>query len=203
MASRILCTLDPHRCNAGLLLSQGNRVVTTNAIETYNRMVFGTLAMASGQLAFECYFWSTSRPTGGLTDLCSVGLAVVNADYNSNYCGQAAPIGGVIQSAGLRPSDGTGSDTGAGLYTNDTLVGSAFQSVEERTCIGVLYDALGATPIVAFHVNGSYVGQISLTAGKFYVPAVSIGSSAAAGDVSAYLNFGQNRFDFPNMTVNK
>lgn len=205
MANRILCTLDPHRCNAGLTLSQGNRVATTNAIETYNRMVFGTLAMASGQLAFECYFWSTSRPTGGLTNLCSVGVAAVNADYNSNYCGQAAPVSSVIQSVGLRPSDGTGSATGAGIYTNNAIAAgtAAFQSVTERLCIGVLYDALSATPIAAFHVNGSYIGQVSLTAGTFYVPAVSIGSSVAPGDVSAYLNFGQNRFDFPYMSVTK
>ena len=30
MSNKVLATLDPHRCNSSLLLSQGNRVVTTN-----------------------------------------------------------------------------------------------------------------------------------------------------------------------------
>lgn len=202
MASKILCTLDPHRCNSGLTLSQGNRVVTTNAIETYNRAVFGTIAIAAGQLAFECYFWSTSRPSLGLTNLCSVGVAAVNADYNTNYVGQAAPVSTIIQSCGLRPSDGTGSATGAGIYTNNAST-TTFNTVAERSCIGVLLDCTGAAPIVAFHVNGSYINQVTLSAGTFYVPAVSIGSTVAAGDVSAYLNFGQNRLDYPFFSVSK
>jgi hypothetical protein len=203
MTSRIFCTLDPHRCNSGLTLSQGNRVVTTNAIQNFHRMVFGTLAFAAGKIAFECSFWSTSRPTLGLVDLCSVGVAAVHADFNSNYCGEAVPVGGVIQSVGLRPSDGSGGATGAGIYTSDTLVGSAFNTVAERKVIGVFLDNTPATPIVTFSVNGSYIGQVNLTAGTFYVPAVSLGAIASPDDVSAYLNFGQSRFDFPVFSVTK
>lgn len=271
MASNVYCTLDPHRCNSSLLLSQGNRVVTTNVIATYNRMVLGTIAMAAGQLSFECKFWSTSRPTAGLTNLCAVGVAAVNADYNSNYCGQAAPVsaatatgtitttvfnaasaltgtfyvgqilsgtgvtagtyitsfgtgtgglgtynvsvsqsvasttitGSAVQSAGLRPSNGTASATGAGIYTNDALVGAAMNTIDERHSIGVFLDNTASPPIVAFQLDNNYLGQVNLTAGTFYVPAVSVGSTAAAGDVSAFLNFGQARFDFPIFSVSK
>lgn len=201
MASKILCTLNPHACNSGLTLSQSNCVVVTNAVQTFNRMVFGTLAMATGTLAFECQFFSVSNPTLGLANLCSVGVAHVAADYNSNYCGQAVPVGGIIQSVGLRPSNGTGSSTGAGIYTSNALSGSAFNQVAERQVLGVFVNLNLGTPLVAFHVNGSYIGQVALTPGAFYVPAVSLGSTVTPNDVAAYLNFGQTRLIYPNMQV--
>jgi hypothetical protein len=200
MSARTFATLDPNRIDGSLSLSQGNCVVTTNAIVDYNRKALGTLAFGAGTIAFECYFWSTSRPNSGLLNLCSVGVASTACPLNL-YVGGDTSTASVV-SCGLRPSDGSGGATGAGIYSNGALQGSAFNQVAERSCIGVMLVNDPTTPIVSFHVNGNNVGQFTLTAGLFYVPAVSIGS-ASVGDVSAYLNFGQYALDYPLMQVTK
>jgi hypothetical protein len=201
--SKIVCTLDPNRCDSHILLSQGNLVITNDAIVDYNRKVMGTLAFAAGTIAFEGYFWSNSRPANGLANLCSIGVASVRCPINGTnaYVG-GDTVAGQIASCGLRPSDGTGSATGAGMYMNNTLQGSAFNTIGERQCIGVMLVNDPVTPIVAFQVDNNYLGQVTLPAGLFYVPAISIGCSASAGDVNAYVNFGQYRLDYPTMLVN-
>lgn len=189
--NKILCTLSPNRCNSSLLLSQGNLVVTTKEICDFHRAVFGNIAMAAGTHAFECYFWSTSNPDAGLVNMCSVGVATADSSL-SQYVGEGA------ESYGFRPSDGAGN---SGIYHNNTLV-AGFDQQAERQAIGVALWNDPVSPYVSFQVNGNYLGQVALTAGKFYVPAVSIGSGAP-GDVSAYLNFGQRLFRHPIFTVNR
>ncbi len=196
MTARTLATLDPNRADGSLSLSQGNLVVTTNAVCTFSRKVLGTLAFAAGVVAFECYFWSTSRPNAGLVNLCSVGVASVAAPLNQYTGGDT--VTATVDSCGLRTSDGAGN---AGIYRGGSVT-TALQQVSERTCIGVLLDCTGASPIVSFQANGNYLGQQTLTAGLFYVPSISIGSGTV-GDVSAYLNFGQHALDYPLMQVNK
>lgn len=199
--SRILCTLDPNRCDGNILLSQGFTIATNNAIVDYNRKVLGTLAFASGRLAFECTFWSNSRPAKGPPNLSSVGVVSVQTPITGHYVG-GDTTSATVDGCGLRPSDGATTPL-AGLYRNNALVGSTFDACFERQVIGVLLDNTVSPPLVSFQVNGSYSGQSVLTAGLFYVPAVSIGCAASAGDIGAYLNFGQYRFEYPNFWMNE
>lgn len=191
--NKIYCTLDPHRLGNDLALSQGNLVVTTTDIVDIHRAVFGTLAMASGMLAFECEFWSTSQPAAGLANLCSVGVAAVGSSL-------AKYVGEETTSWGFRPTEHA-------VYNNNASISGsaspALQAVAERNVIGVLLDNTVSPGIASWHVNGNYIFQATLTAGLFYVPAVSIGSSASPNDVSAYLNFGQNLLKFPLFQVQK
>lgn len=192
MPSKILATLDPHRLGDGLVLSQGNLVVTTNSVLDIHRSAFGSIEMAEGMSAFECQFWSTSRPSAGLANLCSVGIAESDASL-AKYVGEEAT------SWGFRPTE-------AAVYNNDASISGAaspaIQTTAERVTIGVLLDCIASPPIAVWHVNGNPIFQVTLSANKFYVPAVSIGSSTP-GDVSAYLNFGQRLLNFPLMSVTK
>jgi hypothetical protein len=191
--SRIYPTLDPHRLGANLALSQGNLVVTTSAICDFNRAVFGSLGNAIGTVAFEVYFYSQSNPAAGLVDLCSVGVAEVGCDLDKFVGKQAL-------SWGMRTNNGSGN---AGIWNNNALVGSALQGIAERQCIGVLLFNDPTTPRVGWHVKGNPIGQANLTAGKVYVPAISIGSAASPSDNAAVINFGQRGgLDYPIMYLN-
>jgi hypothetical protein len=58
-------------------------------------------------------------------------------------------------------------------------------------------------PLAGWHVQGNPIAQVALTAGKVYVPALSIGSAASASDNAAVINFGQRGgLDFPIMYLN-
>lgn len=192
MTSRIICTLDPHRVGANLTLNRGNLDVTTTGVCDIHRSVFGTVAAGAGQFAYQVYFWSNSRPAAGLANLCSAGIAEVGCRLNK-YAGEQA------LSWGLRPTE-------AAVYNNDAVISGsaspALQPIGERRCIGVFLDMTGGTPICAWLVNGNLIFQANLTAGKFYVPAISIGSDSP-GNITASLNFGQSLFDFPNFSVLK
>jgi hypothetical protein len=192
MPSKILATLDPHRLGDGLSLSQGNLVVTTTKVCDIHRSVFGTIAMAEGKSAFECQFWSTSKPQAGLANLCSVGVAEASCSL-AKYAGEEAA------SWGLRPTE-------AAVYNNNASISGAaspaIQAIPERAVIGVFLDCTASPPIAVWHVNGNPIFQATLTANKFYVPVVSIGSTVA-GDVSAYVNFGQRLLNYPLMSVTK
>lgn len=197
--SRIYCTLDPHRCGDGLTLSQGNLIVTTNKVCDFHRMVLGTQAIGVGTVGFECYFYSTSFPSAGLANLTSVGVAVADCALDKvvgeevSADSAAEPMSwGLISAGGLVTA-------GPGIYAGGDLVVSTAE-IAERACIGVLLRN-GPSPYVSWQANGNYLGQVALPTGKFYVPAVSIGSSASPTDVAAFLNFGQRGLDFPAMTL--
>ena len=196
--NRIVCTLDPHRLGPGLVLSQGNLVVSCAGSDIsypamFARAVFGTIAIAAGRVAFECSFWSTSRPAAGLSNLCSVGVAEVTEPLNQ-FVGHGA------LSYGYRPTEAQVWNNNADISTG--VAAPALQPVAERQKIGVLLDCTGANPICSWQVNGSYIFQTQLHPSKFYVPAVSIGSTTP-GDVSAEFNFGQFLFWYPFFSVSQ
>ena len=90
MTSRTYATLNANALGDGLSLDQGNLVVTTNADGLdFHRAVFGTQPKGTGQMYFETYFYSTSRPTGGLVNLLSVG--VNGRNYDKIVAMQPAP----------------------------------------------------------------------------------------------------------------
>lgn len=181
--NKIICTLDPHRMGDKLALSQGNVVVTTTDVCDFHRAVFGNIAIPLNVMAFECYFWSTSNPASGLVNMCSVGIVQKGSSINK-YVGEEST------SYGLRTSDGAGN---AGIYNNNGVL-TALPQIAERQCIGVLLNADISNPYVSWQVNGNYLGQVALPTGKFWLPAISIGSGTP-GDVSAYFNAGQHPFD--------
>ncbi len=188
--SRIVATLDPHRLGDGLELLQGNVVVTTNKVCDFHRMVMGSIAIGIGTVAFECYFYSTSNPSAGLVNLCSVGIAVQDAALDA-YVGEGADTSGPV-SWGLRTSDGAGN---AGIYAGGALL-VALDQIPERKCIGVILYNDQANPYVAWQLEGNQLAQVALPPGQFYVPAVSVGSAASPNDNNAYLNFGQHPLDY-------
>lgn len=198
--NRVFCTLDPHRLGQSLSLSQGNLVVNTTKVCDFHRMALGTIALPVGTVGFECYAYSTSFVDDGLSNLFSVGVALADADLDE-ACGEgvsddsaAEPVSWGLICAGGLTSGGPGIHAGGEL-----LVSTA--TIAERRCIGVLLKALPTGSYASWHVNGNYLGQVALPAGRSFVPAVSIGSSASADDVAAYLNFGQRGLDYPSMIL--
>jgi len=126
--------------------------------------------------------------------------------------GGALAIGQVLTGTGITAGTkitalGTGTG-GTGTYTvspsqtaSSTTITVALQAIDERQCISVFYYGDVSAPKASWSVNGNYLGQVDLTAGKFYLPAVSIGSAASPNDVAAYVNFGQRGLNYPNLTI--
>lgn len=185
MTSRTYATLDANRLGDGLLLDMGNLVVLTNADDLDNhRKVLGTVAKGAGDSFFECYFYTETQPDD-LADWCSVGVATSDSPLDA-YVGEDADSYGFVV--------GTGEivNSGAPIVTVNEQV--------ERTCIGVLLRADPVAPSLAFYVKGALVYELSLPTGKFWVPAVTV-SSLEAGNVRAFVNFGQRGFDYPIAVV--
>lgn len=185
MTSKTFATLNANALGEGLLLSSGNMIVTTDADGLDNhRKALGTVPRGTGDAYFECYFYSDTRPDD-LGGSCSVGIATPDSPLDE-YTGEDADSFGLIV--------GTGEITthdSAGLFVNPQA---------ERLCIGVLLRADPVSPTVAFSVNGSLLAEIALPAGKFWVPSVTV-SGLPAGDMKAFLNFGQRGFDYPAIVV--
>lgn len=180
MSSRSFAILNPNAKGAGLALDYGNTVVTTDTdgLDLTSQRVHGTIPKAVGHAFYEMFFWSESR--GDLTGLLSVGVAEADSALNMK-------VGEDAQSFGLWPAEG-------GIYSNGILV-AAGQPVGERACISVYLRMLGsAGTYLVFFVEGSLYAGFFITDGKFWVPAIGIGS-AVAGDVSAFFNSGQRAFE--------
>jgi hypothetical protein len=192
VTTKILATFDPHRLGPSLTLDQGNLVVTTTDVCDIERAVFGTLAQAAGVSCFECQFYSVSQPAAGLANLCSVGVAGAKSSL-SMYVGEEAT------SWGYRPTEAAVYNNGASISGSYT---PALQVTPERQVIGVAIDNTVSPPIAVWMVNGNVIFQATLTAGLFYVLAVSIGSTIV-GDVSAFINAGQNLLSYPIFTFDK
>lgn len=181
MTSRTFATLDPNALGPGLALSFGNQVVTTDQaglIGTTSQRVHGTIAKAVGYGFFEGAFYSTSR--GDLTGCCSIGVAEADSSLN-------AKVGEDAESWGFWPADG-------GIYNGGVQV-VAGQPIAERMWIEVYLHMSGtsAGTFLAFYVDGNPYATVFLPDGKFWVPAGGV-SSEIAGDLSAFINFGQRPF---------
>lgn len=189
MTSRTFATLDPNALGPGLALDLGNLVVTTNQnglTGTTNQRVHGTIPKAIGGAYFIGYFYSTSQ--GDLTGLCSIGVAEPDSTLNA-YVGEDS------QSWGMRPADG-------GIWNGGVQV-VAGDPIAERQGIGVYLTMSGTTQgtFLAFYVNGNFYADVFLPDHKFWVPSVGV-SSDVAGDLSAFVNFGQRPFEFQPSPVN-
>lgn len=188
MTARTYSTLDANRIGPGLAPDDSNLRVTTLIACDGKRMILGDLAQFSGVSTYEVYFWSTLR--NPLTALASYGVAQPDVDLANFVGGDAAG-----KSWGFRPADGQV------WNANANVSGTSVQAVAERVCLGLRLTLGPSLCTCEWLVNGSVVYSTSaLPTGKAWVPAISMGSTVA-GDVSATVNFGLNRFDQTTATT--
>lgn len=165
----------------------GNLIVKTNADQLSNaRKCLGTVPRGAGSAYFECYFYSDTRPDD-LAETCSVGIAQVGSPLDA-YVGEDSDSIGLIVGTGEIQSGGSAIET--------------VNAQAERLCIGVLIRIEGgsAGDSVAFSVNGNLLAEVAIPSSEFWVPAVTV-SGLDAGDMRAFLNFGQRGFDYPAIVV--
>lgn len=194
MPTKIACTLDRNRMGPGLDLAGDNVTVSTTQICDFNRAIFGSQAVGAGTYAFESWVWSQSQPQGGLVNLVSIGLAA------SGKCSLKTHVGNEPFSFGFRPADGRVDNNGVQI-SSDSAGGVPI--TPERHCIGVYIDLSSTAPFAVWAVDGATVFQCDLPFGYFWLPALSLGSTAP-GDIQIETNFGGNRLlDFPFFRVFK
>jgi hypothetical protein len=184
MPNKNFATLNPNALGPGLALDLGNLVVTTDQIGLdAGRSVLSTIPKAVGQVYAECYFYSQFR--GDLSGLCAFGLAETDAPLDEMAGGASG------KSYAFRPADGGIWNAGSEIDSGSTL------AVAERRCLGlsVDFDRIGA-PLATWYLEGSQIGYVDLPTDKFWVLIVSVGcGDQAAGDLSAFVNFGQRAFE--------
>lgn len=161
----------------GLLLSESDMQVTTSIACDGARKILGTAPAMAGDYAYECYVWSTSQ--GDLTGLVSIGIAQPDSSLG-------AAVGKDAKSIGLWLADGL-------VKENDVTLGTV-AAQGERVCIGVLLHLDPVSAWVEWYANGSLLYHVDLNTGLQWCLALGIGSGTA-GDVSAAINAGANRFD--------
>lgn len=182
MTTRVNSTLNPNALGPGLVLDYGNVVVSTNAgALDIHRKVLGRIPKGVGISYFE--FWHYSNLQGNLANLVAVGIAQQDAPLDT-------AVGEDATSWGFQLTEG--------VTRNNNATVDTYQPVAERTCVGVLLVNDPMSPTVSWYVNGSLLGTNAIAAGKFWVPAISIGTDAdGAGGLKAFVNFGQRPFEHP------
>lgn len=183
MSTRIFSTLNPNACGPGLVLSQGNLVVTTaqNNLDA-NRKVLGTLPQGTGDYVFENQFYTGSQPTT-LPVGFDVGVAYPTSSLTAR-CGTDA------NSIAYNPSTGQ-------IRQNNAVV-QTVQPSPERAVISVL--ARITTGALHFFINGSWIAVVTLPAGQFWVPCLSVYGGNAA-DYCSYFNGGQTALNYPALAL--
>ncbi len=172
------CVIDSNACGAGLSVDDSMLQITTIAGALSSaRSVHGDVSAMSGEFAFELYVWTVSRVALGTR--VSIGIAKPTDTLDHE-------IGSSADSYGYRIGDGTVRNNSSTLVT--------VQTAAERTCIGVRVSLAPGAASVSWYVAGTLVHTQSLPTGQAWVPAVTI-SGGDAGDINAWLNFGQHRWD--------
>ena len=145
-------------------------------------MVLSTIPKAVGQVNAEVYFYSNSR--GDLSGLCAVGIAEADSPLDEIVGGASG------KSYAFRPADG-------GIWHAESEIDSgSTQPVSERLCLGIRADFNNVSgPLLTWAVEGSDIGYVLLPTNKFWCLAISVGCGDEAGDVSAFVNFGQRPFE--------
>jgi hypothetical protein len=180
MTSRTYSTLDPNATHSSLVLSEGNRVVTTRTTGLdFHRCAHGTIPKAVGSWYFGGYFSSVARTS--LAGKIAFGVAQPNSALNK-YVGEDA------LAYGLLPADGVVRSNGSDVVTGIPLIA-------ERRFISIyVYPPSGGQYRAAWYVDGNQVATVLLPSGKFWVPAVTV-SGGNAGEIRAEFNFGTDVFD--------
>lgn len=180
MSLREYASLDRNRMGPLLLLDASDEQFTTSQACDANRTILGTLPALSGDYAYELYFWSTSR--SDLSGLLSFGVATADVDLETQLGTDAGGAG-----YGYAAADGLVLNTGGTLETTEPQ--------GERISLGCHLSLSPGDATCEFLVDGNVISTIDLPTGLAWYPAFSLGGGAAAGDISALVNFGKWRFD--------
>ena len=176
VSDRDYAILDAGHMGSGLALSLGGMQVDyLNTPTDIHRLVRGTQAISSGKGFFECAFWS-GPGTEPITNNVSVGIVNASASL-SQYVGENA--------------NGWGYRDGAIYHTGSSTASVATAALKD--IIGVALDATAHT--VSFYLNNNLLNTSTIAAGSWY-PAVTV-SGSTANALSAFCNFGQRGFEFP------
>jgi hypothetical protein len=174
-------TFDQSIMGASLALSNADQVVTTTLPGlTIHRLVQATISLEffSGNvewLPFGTASLSTSNFAVGITDGTTPTTKYVGEDTHSY---------------GLK-SDGN-------LYFNNASVASSGTTIADNDIVGMVYNPID--PSLTFYKNGVLI--LTYTIGSSFggtgpwFPAASLGSTAT-GDLSIFMNAGQQSFQFP------
>jgi hypothetical protein len=185
MPSRTYCTWDPNAIGDGLLLDDGNLVVTTGANALSNaRKVMGTLFKGVGRFNSEHEFWSVPRVNLGTNAV--IGIAEPDSPLDQ-------AVGADAKSYGLVLGTGEVKNNGNVITTLD-VINEPTDSVL-RAVIS-LYVVLDSGPWMVIAVDGSWRYQLSLPSGKFWAFAATL-AGGNAGETSLFSNFGQRGFNYP------
>lgn len=177
MTTKTYALLDSHAVGPDEIIQQGGEVGTCGVDgDDIHRMIRATIGFASGLHYFE----ATVYGDGDIAGKVAVGLTTA-ASSLSKYVGEEAT------SIGFKVGDGD-------VFTNDASV-QTIPASTKQIVLGVLLDADANT--VQFFVGNSAYDPITITSGQTWYPAISVGSDAAAGDISIYVVFGANAFTFP------
>ena len=181
MTARTYSTWNPNALGTGLLLDQGNLVVTTGADSLSNsRKVLATLPKATSSGYSETEFWST--PQVSLSTNAAVGVAKVGSSLS-------AALGVDANSCGYYPATGE--------VKKNNVVLTTLAAIPERRTIGIYFAESGGDVHMIITVQGSWVYGADLGAvGDLWVPALTLAGGNAT-ETSAFTNFGQRGFNYP------
>lgn len=185
MTARVYSTWNPNALGAGLLLDQGNLVVTTGADSLSNaRKVLGTLPKGSSPGFYETVAWSIPRVSLGTN--FATGFAQPDSPLDQ-------AVGADSKSCGYYPA------TGDIIYNGSPLTTIVAQP--ERVDIGCYLIFSGGHAYAVFIVAGTWVYEADLgTGGASWLPAQTL-AGGIAGETSTYTRFGGGgvAFDYPRI----
>jgi hypothetical protein len=183
MTSRVYSTLNPNALGAGLVLDQGNLLLTTGADALSNaRKVLGTLPKSGSVGQFESIFWSVPRVSLGTN--AAVGLAQTTSPLN-----QAPGIDAL--SIGYYPATGE--------VRKNNVVLTTLTIIDERKTITIYQQFFGGNLFFNIAVAGTALFQYQMDAG-FWVPCGMV-AGGNAGETLAEFNFGQRGFHYPRIVA--
>lgn len=188
MTARVYSTWNPNALGEGLLLEQGNLVVTTGADNLSNdRKVLGTLPKGTAPGFYETVFWST--PQVSLGDNVATGVAQPDSPLDQ-------AVGADSKSCGYYPATGQIILNGTVLTTSHT----AHDPIIERIDIGVYFHPFGGHMYVSFIVAGTWIYEVDLGTSGLWVPAQTL-AGGIAGETSSYTRFGGGgvAFNYPRI----
>lgn len=190
MTSRVFSTWNPNALGDGLVLAQGNIVVTTAADSLSNaRKVLGTLPKGSAPGFYETVFWSTPQVSLGTN--VATGVAMPDSPLDQ-------AVGADSKSCGYYPATGDIIMGGVTLTTTS----SAHDPIPERTDIGVYLIFFGGHAYVNFIVAGTWIFEVDLGTSGVWVPAQTL-AGGIAGETSSYTRFGGGgvAFNYPRIVA--
>lgn len=181
MSTETYAQWNPNACDASLVLSGGNTIVTTGADALSSaRKVLSTLPRGVGDGISEHEFYTV--PLVNLGDTCAIGLAQSNSSLNTG-------VGVDALSIGYYPGTGIIRSNNATVGTIDIIDEVPNQPHALRKTISILIKFITGTPHFVVAINGSWQIDITLPTGKLWCVAATL-SGGKAAETFLNSNFG-------------